>query len=105
MMEQQIVLVAERKGVCVGKINTNARGYLHDQIGGFYVQPAHRGSGIGQALLEALAGMIERSGRIPALFVRQDNVPALALYRKTGFVDAGLYAVYRSMMTGARGGE
>ncbi|MEJ5183803.1 MAG: GNAT family N-acetyltransferase [Rectinemataceae bacterium] len=104
MMEQQIVLVAERKGVCVGKINTNARGYLHDQIGGFYVQPAHRGAGIGQALLEALTGMIERSGRIPALFVRQDNVPALALYRKTGFADAGLYAVFRSVMTGARRG-
>ena len=52
------------------------------------VAPAHRGQGIGRALIEAgLTWAAERHGRRMLLEVEPDNEPALALYRGLGFTD------------------
>jgi [ribosomal protein S18]-alanine N-acetyltransferase len=51
------------------------------------VLEAHRGSGVGKALVEeSLVGMRERGCSETYLEVRVSNQPAIALYKKLGFV-------------------
>ncbi len=53
------------------------------------VQPAHRGQGTGTALLRALVAAAAGDGLVGlSLSVERDN-PALALYRRLGFVEVG----------------
>jgi ribosomal-protein-alanine N-acetyltransferase len=50
------------------------------------VHPDHRGRGVGRGLLErALADLSVRGSGWVKLEVREDNEPALALYRESGF--------------------
>ncbi|HEY2205857.1 MAG TPA: GNAT family N-acetyltransferase [Pseudonocardia sp.] len=52
-----------------------------------WVAPAARGLGVGDA---ALREVLDRAGRRPVvLSVRADNGPAVRLYRRHGFADAG----------------
>lgn len=54
------------------------------------IAPAHRGKGVGRALLvEALLAMRRRGARAARLGVWQDNRPAIALYRQMGFRHSG----------------
>ena len=54
------------------------------------VEPAARGKGVGRALLaENLRQAASAGARTMFLEVDQDNAPALALYRRLGFVKAG----------------
>jgi ribosomal protein S18 acetylase RimI-like enzyme len=52
-----------------------------------YISPAFRGKGIGQALIGALVGRVEKLGDIEQinLTVVADNVVAKRLYEKSGF--------------------
>lgn len=54
------------------------------------VDPARRGNGLGTTLVHALMSEGRRHHDLPAysLFVCNDNVAALALYRKLGFRDS-----------------
>jgi uncharacterized protein len=90
-LERQLVFAAEEGGVLVGKAGTNARGFRVDQIGGVYTLPSRRGRGVAAALMEALLAGIEAEGRRSSLFVKETNLPALALYRGLGFEDIGSY--------------
>jgi [ribosomal protein S18]-alanine N-acetyltransferase len=56
------------------------------------VDPAHRGRGIGRALLRAL--LAEAPGATVFLEVRTDNAAAIALYTSEGFTVAGLRRRY-----------
>jgi len=93
LLERQVVAMAFRGDEPVGKINTNARGSFYDQIGGFYVKPEYRSMGIGSALLFHLLREITAARRNPVLFVRQENVPAIKVYRRAGFRSSGEYAM------------
>ena len=57
-----------------------------------YVQPAHRGTGVGRALAE---GIIEVAGRLGYRAMLLDTVPsmtrAIELYRSLGFVEIAPY--------------
>jgi ribosomal-protein-alanine N-acetyltransferase len=56
----------------------------------FAVAPAHRRTGIGRALLEALCTHLARSGaRRLHCEVASSNAPALRLYRRLGFAKSG----------------
>jgi len=56
------------------------------QVSGVYVPPSLRGQRIAsQALAELCARLLQRS-RTVCLFVNDFNAPALALYRRMGFV-------------------
>ncbi|PZE74707.1 mycothiol synthase [Curtobacterium sp. MCBD17_019] len=71
---------------------------VEDGIGEFYavaVRPDLQGQGIGGVLMRA--GMARLRGRgltAAALYVEGDNVPALALYRRTGFTEHAVDVQY-----------
>lgn len=53
------------------------------------VDPAHRGAGHGRALLHAMLAVADDHRAPVFLEVRTDNVEAIALYERNGFVTAG----------------
>jgi GNAT superfamily N-acetyltransferase len=66
--------------------------YLED----LYVQPAHRGSGLGKALLLNLAGIAVRSGYARVEWsVLNWNAPSIAFYQALGAVPMNGWTVYR----------
>ncbi|EIE98022.1 GNAT family N-acetyltransferase [Saccharomonospora glauca] len=63
------------------------------QIQGVWVNPRHRGRGLGAAGTAAVADRLVRGyGRTASLYVNSFNAPALAAYRKVGFRQVGRYA-------------
>lgn len=77
----------------VAKAGTNARGWKYDQIGGVFVMPELRGRGFAGIVMGRLLESIYASGRLPCLFVKNSNIPALNLYRKLGFTDRGPFRI------------
>jgi ribosomal protein S18 acetylase RimI-like enzyme len=64
------------------------------QIGGIWVEPSHRGSGLGQAGTRALVR--ELLSRVPrvTLHVRQDNDVAIRCYKAAGFVPVRAFRLF-----------
>jgi L-amino acid N-acyltransferase YncA len=89
------VLVAEREGAVVGfaRVSPYSDRCVYRGVGehGVYVTAAARGSGVGRALLEALAEASERAG-LYKLTARIfcDNAPSLAAHRAAGFEVVGV---------------
>jgi ribosomal protein S18 acetylase RimI-like enzyme len=62
----------------------------HSAVLGMGVVAAYRGQGIGRRMLAATLELAWARGiRRAELIVRSDNTPALALYRRFGFVEEG----------------
>lgn len=60
------------------------------EVFSMWVAPRARGHGVGDALMgEVLRWVRASGGRRVALDVRHANAPAIALYRRHGFCDAG----------------
>jgi ribosomal protein S18 acetylase RimI-like enzyme len=57
---------------------------------GVYVQAAHRGTGLGQALLESVIDHVRPRADALHLRVNTENGPALRLYQRLGFEVAGI---------------
>jgi ribosomal protein S18 acetylase RimI-like enzyme len=78
--------VADDEGVLVGLANLGRRG-ARTWLGGVGVVPSRRGEGIGELLTRSL---LERTGALGAremvLEVIVENLPAISLYDKLGFV-------------------
>lgn len=55
------------------------------QIGGVYTREEYRGKGYCKVLVGELCRRIYTAGRIPALLVRQNNIPAVKAYQALGF--------------------
>jgi putative acetyltransferase len=93
-------LVAELNGEVVGSAGLHPTGPAlrrrHTMMIGISVAPAAQGQGVGTALMTALCDYADRwlgTLRIE-LNVYTDNAPALALYRKFGFVIEGTQRGY-----------
>jgi GNAT superfamily N-acetyltransferase len=59
---------------------------------GMWVDPGARREGLGEQLVEAVAGWAQASGAVRLRLAVTDcdaSTPAVALYRKLGFVDTG----------------
>lgn len=81
--------VAEVDGEVVGSIHVHASGHGFGEIG-MMVAKDRRGRGVGTALMEAAIDWArERGLHKLSLTVFAHNEPALALYRKLGFVEEG----------------
>jgi len=77
----------------IAKASTNAKGIDYHQIGGVFTQRMYRGRGIGGSVVAFLLDTIFEDGRRACLFVKKDNIPALAMYRRLGFEKAGEYRI------------
>lgn len=91
---QKLLLVAEHAESLVGMIDFQIgerKRLAHRGVFGLSVLPEWRGKGIGAALLGALIAWAEHTPGIEkiCLTVRADNLPAIALYKKLGFVEEG----------------
>jgi RimJ/RimL family protein N-acetyltransferase len=92
---QYVALADER---VVGWCDVTPRAYATQRHGGTLgmgVAANHRGHGIGAALLRAtLADAFARGLQRVELIVRTDNVAAIGLYRRAGFLQEGLLRRY-----------
>ncbi len=93
LLRTQLVLIAEIDGKAVAKAGTNARGFQVDQIGGVYTIKSERRRGIGFWVMQALLSRLFQTKKMAALFVKQNNFPALGLYRKLGFTISDSYRI------------
>jgi ribosomal-protein-alanine N-acetyltransferase len=104
-------LLTDEACLAVG-INSKARlvGYLFSRIASdeaeiltLVVEPALRGLGCGQRLLEDhFARLAARGAQVLFLEVDSENGAALVLYRRNGFIEVGVRKAY---YTGANGGR
>ena len=88
-------LVAEDDGEILGFVAfMNISGEIH--INNIIVDPKHRKKGIGLELLEAVIDYYKDDKDVMGitLEVRVDNVPAISLYEKLGFVEVGYREKY-----------
>ena len=83
-------LVARMDGELVGM----ASGVLENEDGAelisMWVDPAGRGSGVADALIEAVVAWARVAGRSTYLMVRRENARAVSAYTRAGFVDLGI---------------
>ena len=81
------VTVAESEGALVGVLvwGTTEDGFLIDNVA---VHPAHRGKGVGRALLELAEAEARRAGFDSIyLFTHEGMVESRALYERIGYVE------------------
>lgn len=93
ILRHQEVIMAELNGKAVAKVNTNARGFRVDQVGGMYTIESERNRGIGFLVLKELLKRIFQTREIVSLFVRKNNPAAAALYRNLGFTVTDSYRI------------
>ena len=80
------VVVAERGGAVVGLVvlQVGDEGFVVDNVA---VDPAHKGSGVGRALLERAEAEARRAGfDSVALYTHERMTENLALYERIGYV-------------------
>ena len=78
----------------IAKVNTNGKGIGYNQIGGVYTKPEYRNKGISTLLMKILLNGIHLSGKKAVLYVKKENKPALALYKKLDFRIIDEYCAY-----------
>jgi mycothiol synthase len=90
------LFVAERAGEIIGFHWTK----VEEGIGEVYVvgiDPDSQGGGLGRALTaRGIRHMYEQGIRVVDLYVEGDNEPALAVYRRLGFVEHAKDVLYVS---------
>lgn len=85
-------VLADLGGGPVGMVSATATGQGEAELISMWVAPEARGRGVGDALVQAVVGWATEVGaRRLVLGVRQANAQAIALYRRHGFDDLGLY--------------
>jgi ribosomal protein S18 acetylase RimI-like enzyme len=89
--KENIVIIAEVANDlvgCVGVVRERAQKFSHrSRVWGFFVEPAHRGQGIGKALLRQAIRMARSWPGVDYvdLAVSENSPEAYALYKSVGF--------------------
>lgn len=78
----------------IAKVNTNGKGFGYNQIGGVFTKKEYRNQGISTYLMKFLLNDIHMSGKNAVLYVKIENKPALALYKKLGFQIVNNYSAH-----------
>lgn len=81
--EDAVVAVANGIPVAFANIQTYTKSL--SQIGSVYTEEAERGKGYCKTVVSEVCRRIEARGKMPALFARKNNVPALKAYTAIGF--------------------
>jgi len=77
--------VVDRGGEIVFQVNVGTTSRLGCQIGGTYVPPEHRGSGLATAGVRATCAFLLRRYPVVTLHVNEANHSAVRVYEKCGF--------------------
>ncbi|PIE98164.1 MAG: hypothetical protein CR988_04345 [Treponema sp.] len=85
LLETQQLYKAEYHNKIISKVNTNARGFYCNQIGGMYTMPEFRNLGVAHALVKYMLLRPENKKKTFSLYVKKYNIAAKRLYEKTGF--------------------
>ena len=86
ILTKEICFYAKRGFRYVSKVNTNAWGFDHIQIGGVFTVKRYRGQGYALHTVAALCRhILEQEHKKPSLFVRTGNETAIKLYKSLGF--------------------
>lgn len=91
--EDAVIAVANGEYVAFAKIQTYTR--TLNQIGSVYTEEAHRGRGYCKAVVSEICRRIVARGKIPTLFARKDNPPAVKAYTALGFEPVDDYSLIR----------
>ncbi|MGH8885643.1 MAG: GNAT family N-acetyltransferase [Egibacteraceae bacterium] len=86
---QAATWVVDRGGAPIAKIDLSLRSWRRGvQLAGVFVEPKWRDRGIGGSAVRALTRELLDAGfPLVSLHVRADNFPAIAAYRRAGFID------------------
>lgn len=89
LASDDVAVLAYRDGVPVGMGGgfADLPGFVH--VIAMWTDPAHRGHGVGAAVLDALTGWAEAQGVRLHLDVNTTNAGARALYERHGYVATG----------------
>ena len=90
---QYVAAVLLPDGTLAAKAGTNALGFHSAQIGGVYVKHEFRRRGYAFGVLYCVLKNVFAIKNAAVLFVKNKNVPALALYRELGFRKVGGYII------------
>jgi putative acetyltransferase len=88
--------VARREGapLACGALRIDATGY--GEVKRMYVAPSARGQGLGRAILARIEEQAAREGlRVMRLETGIHQAEAIALYRRSGYVDCGPFGDYQ----------
>lgn len=91
-IEEGITLLVESGGTLIGfaQLHRSGSSFGDVELGRFYVERAHHGSGVAQALMDAvLAAARTLGGRKLWLSVWERNPRGIRFYEKCGFADEG----------------
>lgn len=81
--EDAVIAAVNGEPVAFAKIQTYTD--TLSQIGSVYTEEAHRGKGYCKAVVSEICRRIEGKGKMPALFARKNNTPAVRAYLALGF--------------------
>ena len=77
--------IGSQHGQRMFRAERGARGSYGAQIGGIWVDPAHRRTGVGKAGTRTVVNALLQQGPRVTLHVRADNFPAIHCYESVGF--------------------
>jgi ribosomal protein S18 acetylase RimI-like enzyme len=83
-------VVARLDGELAGMASGVYDGGEQAELISMWVDPEARGSGVFQALVDAVVEWARAAGRATYLMVRSDNARAIAAYTRAGFLDLGV---------------
>lgn len=93
ILQNQLVFGLFSDSEIVAKANSNAIGFNWVQLGGVFTHPLYRRNEYAWHLVSILCQRIINSGKNVCLFVKDKNIPAINLYKKTGFLQKGKYII------------
>jgi RimJ/RimL family protein N-acetyltransferase len=87
-------LRVEGRLVAAGGVHVCSPEYQAGALGSIATHPDYRGRGLATTVTAALCQSLMKDVRDIGLNVKADNVPAIACYRKLGFVEVATYGEY-----------
>ncbi len=79
-------------GRVVFKADIGAAGHGVAQVQGVWLHPSLRGRGLAAPAMAAVTNRIVRGGQVASLYVNDFNTPALATYRRCGYIERGVFS-------------
>lgn len=93
ILKNQLCYALFTDGEPVAKANTNAIGFNWGQLGGIYTHPLYRKNYYAWHLIYKICTRFFTSQKKLSLFVKENNNPAISLYKKIGFCENGRHTI------------